>query len=397
MEQHKKELRTLLIISHVVHYGYEAKIYAYGPYAREIEIWADMFRRVIIASPLRDEKPPEDCIPFKSKNIEVVAQLERGGNTFFEKIQLILSMPAIVFNLSKAIAHADAVHVRCPGNLGLLGALITPVFGKYRIAKYAGQWNGYPGEDWSVRFQRQLLKSKWWNAPVTVYGKWENQPAHIIPFFTSILTDEQIARARDSIQGKKMHAPIRILYAGRLSRAKNVHILLESLQELAQRNIRFVCKIAGTGEEYSSLTEIAKECGMDSKVEFLGAVQFEEMLPLYQWADVLTLASETEGWPKAITEAMAFGVVCIGSNRGLVPQILSENRGLIVEPGNKGELVETLLRVVRSPDLFEEISIRASSWSRQYTLNGLQTSLRSLMITAWNLPPNALASRIQLN
>ena len=70
-------------------------------------------------------------------------------------------------------------------------------------AKYAGQWSGFPGEPWSVRLQRWLLGSRWWRGIVTVYGQWPNQPKHVVPFFTSVMTPQQIDRARQIASSKR--------------------------------------------------------------------------------------------------------------------------------------------------------------------------------------------------
>ncbi len=57
-----------------------------------------------------------------------------------------LLLPPMIWQLIACLRRADAVHVRCPGNLGLLGVLIAPLFSRRLIAKYAGQWTGYPGK-----------------------------------------------------------------------------------------------------------------------------------------------------------------------------------------------------------------------------------------------------------
>lgn len=206
-------MNNLVIISHVIHYEYDARIHAYGPYAREIEIWADLFPHVIIAAPCRSEKPPSDCLPLNRANIEMAPQLERGGNSWQEKILQILSLPVMMFRLSSSMRQADAIQVRCPGNLGMLGVILAPLFSRYRVAKYAGQWNGYPNETFSNRLQRIILSSGWWKSPVLVYGNWPKQPKHIKPFFTSMMSEEQVNHAIEVATTKRqVNHPLRLLY-----------------------------------------------------------------------------------------------------------------------------------------------------------------------------------------
>jgi glycosyltransferase involved in cell wall biosynthesis len=225
---------------------------------------------------------------------------------------------------------------------------------------------------------------------VTVYGQWENQPEHVIPFFTSLLTDEQIHRAQRAALNRTLHDPLRILYVGRLSHAKNVHILISAINSLRKNGILCECQIIGEGPEYKRLNDLVNGYGLDDHIHFSGGVPFDQVLPAYEWADVLVLASETEGWPKAITEGMAFGLVCIGSCRGLILQMLGEKRGYVVEPGDVAQLTDTLIKIKNLDAEYQSISQNAATWSQQYNLSNLKRSLRALMIQYWKLPDDAL-------
>ncbi len=381
----ESKIHRLLIVSHVVHYQYQGKLYAYGPYAREIELWADLFPKVVIASPLHKELPAGDCIPFTHQNISISPQPERGGTGLKEKFYQVISIPFMTYTLSCSMHNADAIHIRCPGNIGLLGIILAPLFSHYRIAKYAGQWNDYPGESFSTKLQKSLLKSRWWGAPVTVYGSWPNQPNHIVPFFTSVMTDDQMTLAQATAAKKKMHHPLRILFVGRLSKSKNVDALLKAVHGIKNSGIDSHCRIIGDGPEQTSLIHLTHELNLEHEVEFDGGLPFEQVLPAYTWADILVLASETEGWPKAITEGMAFGLVCIGSKRGLVPQILGDGRGILVEPGDENQLKDALIEISHSELEYKRISQKAAAWSQTYTMTNLRKSLRELLIQRWGL------------
>ena len=221
--------RRLCIVSHVVHYRHGGTVHAYAPYAREIEMWAGLFPEVRIAAPCEDGPPPGDAAPIDRSNVKMDPQPRTGGDSFGAKVKQALLLPVLAASLARALCKADAVHVRCPGNLGLLGVLMAPLFSRRLIAKYAGQWNGFPGEARTVRLQRAILRSGWWKGPVTVYGSWSDQPPWIVPFFTSVLDREQIERARRSASGRAPNGRPRVLFVGRLSRAKNVDALLDAL------------------------------------------------------------------------------------------------------------------------------------------------------------------------
>jgi glycosyltransferase involved in cell wall biosynthesis len=376
-------LQRLLVVSHVLHYQHEDRLYAYGPYAREIDIWAELFPEIIIAAPMHRAPPPGDALAFQHPNISLAPQQETGGTTLVAKVTQVLAIPGHLWRLARAMRHADAIQVRCPGNLGLLGCVLAPCFRKPRVAKYAGQWNQSEREARSWSWQKWLLRSRWWNAPVLVYGKWPDQPPHIIPFFTSILDECQMSRARASRPRNWSRRPLEVLFVGRLSQAKNVHVLIRALADLRKSGEDFQVRIVGDGPMREELEALARNLNLADSVVFEGAVPQGKVLDFYEQAHILVLASQTEGWPKAIAEGMAFGLVCIGSNRGLVPQMLEEGRGLLVEPGDVSGLARALHAVALDPLAAREMSDRSAKWGRRFTLEGLREAIRAQLESSW--------------
>jgi len=378
-------LQRLLIISHVVHYQHDGLLSAYGPYAREIDMWAGLFPEIVIAAPLRRESRPGDALPFRASNVSMAPQFETGGNRRFSKVVQLAAVPLHLWRLGRAMWDADAIQVRCPGNLGLLGCLLAPCFMKPRAAKYAGQWSNYDGEALTYRLQKTLLRSRWWKAPVLVYGEWSGQPPHIVPFFASIMGEAQMTRARSAELRDWTKRPLEVLFVGRLSEAKNVDVIIRAVAQLQAEGEWVRLRVVGDGPMRAALESLARELEIGDQVIFEGAVPQAKVLNFFEQGDVLVLVSQTEGWPKAIAEAMAFGLVCIGSERGLVPQMLGDGRGLLVEPRDVQALTGALRSVLRNPSRAEEISKRAAAWSQQFTLERFRDALREELESAWKV------------
>jgi glycosyltransferase involved in cell wall biosynthesis len=376
----------LLIVSHVIHYQYQGQLYAYGPYTREIDIWADLFPQVLIASPCRREPPPGDATPFTRQNISMVPQPETGGETRRAKLIQVALLPLLLLTLARAMWQADAIHVRGPGNLGLLGVLLAPLFSPYRVAKYANQWNGYPNEPVTVRLQRDLLRSPWWGAPVTVYGEWPHQPPHVVPFFTSMMTDEQVQRAISVAHSKTLDTPLRVLYTGRLETVKRVPVLLDALKLAFERGLALDVVILGDGSERKRLEEQATRLGIRDNIRFVGALPYDKALEWYEWGHCLVLPSKrSEGWPKVVAEAMCYGLVCIAVRQGQVPAMLTD-RGILLESGTAEEIADALERIAHHPAEYQALMRDASTWARRYSLEGLRDALRDLLSTRWQTP-----------
>jgi glycosyltransferase involved in cell wall biosynthesis len=382
----EQPVKKLLVVTNVIHYRHRGQLFGYGPYALEMHTWGKIFPNLVLAAPYRNTAPPGDCSVLPD-NIKVVRQPETGGVTVNAKLRQLAMLPYSIVRLCIAMWGVDAVHVRCPGNLGLLGVVISPLFHRKRVAKFAGQWDGYDGEPWTVRLQRWLLRSHWWNAPVMVYTEKKNEPKHIVPFFTSAITSSQMTRACASSIARPATRPARVLYAGRLSKAKNVHVLLNAVAAVLQDGEPLTCTIVGEGPERDVLENLAERLGIKDRVVFTGGLSSDAVLDHYEAADVLVLASETEGWPKTITEGMAFGLVCIGSDRGLTRTMLAEGRGYVVEPGNTNTLAAALRDACRmSPQELSSMRGRATKWSSQFTTEHFRDSLRDTLEDRWRAP-----------
>ncbi len=379
------KLGVATICPHIYH---EGQWWSYEPYVLEMNVWNELFDQLIVVAPHDQGPPPQFWAPYQnSAKISVIPYRRDKGRGLDQAPSSPWEFPRMLLALAQAARQSDAFHVRAPGSIALCGALLLPLLQRRLIAKFAGQWTGYPGEARTVRWQRALLQSRWWRGPVTVYGEWPEQPPHVIPFFTSVLNAEQTARARVAATAKQndswQQRNVRLLFVGRLSVAKNVSALLKALAQLKADGIAVALDIVGDGPERDALERMTDEWELRDRVRFAGGVDFARVLDFYERADVLALVSETEGWPKAIAEAMAFGLVCIGSERGLVPWMLSEGRGLTIPPGDADALATCLRQIVADPARYQAMAQRAAAWSRNYSLEGLRDALRQLLNRCW--------------
>jgi glycosyltransferase involved in cell wall biosynthesis len=254
------------------------------------------------------------------------------------------------------------------------------------VAKYAGQWDGYPGEPLTVRIQKAILRSRWWRGPVTVYGDAPGQAKHIVPFFTSVLTSAQIQRGAAAVLSRRERQPRRILFVGRLSVEKNVDCVLRAVASVSAEFPAIECTITGAGPHLSSLKALASELGIANQVTFTGAVPFNTVLSLYESSDILVLASQTEGWGKAVAEAMAFGLVCIGANAGFSRKMLADGRGVLVGPRDEPALAQALRHILANPAEYHEMRLRAAAWAQQFSLESLRAALQELLSRSWDRP-----------
>lgn len=106
-------------------------------------------------------------------------------------------------------------------------------------------------------------------------------------------------------------------------RNKGHHVCLEVLSLLKQMQVPAGLTFVGDGPEVPELKKRAAELDVAESICFAGRIANpEDLRDAYLRADILLLPSKTEGLPRCILEAMACGLVCLGSDVGGIPELL---------------------------------------------------------------------------
>ncbi|MBU1105969.1 MAG: glycosyltransferase [Candidatus Riflebacteria bacterium] len=142
-------------------------------------------------------------------------------------------------------------------------------------------------------------------------------------------------------------SPLRIVITAKLHANKGHQWALEAIaQNLDQLgNIRI--DILGSGPERSALEKLCKNSVMSDHVVFHGFVADPEIF--YNDIDIALLPSLGEGIPLSLLEAMRWGIPCIASNIGGIPEIVEHGEnGLLIEPGDGAALISAIRQVADS-------------------------------------------------
>jgi glycosyltransferase involved in cell wall biosynthesis len=152
---------------------------------------------------------------------------------------------------------------------------------------------------------------------------------------------------------------LRVGFAGRLIAAKGADLVIRALARLAEVDWRL--DIVGEGPEQSRLDALARSLGMRDRVVFTPWLGSAAMPGFYRGLDVLVLPSRgTPAWieqfGRVLTEAMACGVACVGSDSGEIPQVLGE-AGLVFPEDDAAALGAALARLAADPALRAELGV----------------------------------------
>jgi glycosyltransferase involved in cell wall biosynthesis len=142
-------------------------------------------------------------------------------------------------------------------------------------------------------------------------------------------------------------------------------VLLASLAACRAAGLDARLTLVGDGACRPRLERRARELGLSPAVRFLGELPAGEAVRAeLDRADLFVLASRAEGLPRAMIEAMARGLPCVGSAVGGIPELLPSSA--LVPPGDVPALAARLLEVLRAPALLAEMSARNLERARHY-------------------------------
>ncbi|UCD74222.1 MAG: glycosyltransferase family 4 protein [Phycisphaerales bacterium] len=138
----------------------------------------------------------------------------------------------------------------------------------------------------------------------------------------------------------------RILFCGRLNRAKRVDLLLDAFARIAVDRPEWDLIIAGGGPLEDELRKRLRE-DLADRVKWLGFRQWEDLPPAYAVSDVFVLPSDFEPWALVVIEAMAAGLAVIASDIVQAAHEICEDgvSGRLFKAGSVDSLTEALLEV----------------------------------------------------
>jgi glycosyltransferase involved in cell wall biosynthesis len=372
----------LLIVSHTPHYLKSKTLVGWGPTVREIDHLASLFDEVVHIAPLHSGAP-ESALAYESSNVQFLPVPPSGGERLFEKLSVLARVPLYARTILKELSRADVVHVRCPANISLLAIVLLAMVRRPRLrwVKYAGNWSPESGEAWSYDLQRWWLRRRLHRGVVTVNGHWPGQPKHINAFLNPCLTEQELVEARHIAAEKELSSSPRLIYVGRLEKTKGTERVLRILALLKSSGLSLKLDLIGDGPQRQEFEDLAESLGVSSLASFHGWLPRTGLAPLYAQAHIMLFPSNcSEGWPKVLSEAMAYGVVPLSSRVSSIPQYLGRfGTGRTFEPNDVEGFANAVVAYCSQPAKWKEESINAVKAARLFTYQNYLEAVRSLL------------------
>lgn len=160
--------------------------------------------------------------------------------------------------------------------------------------------------------------------------------------------------------------PLTILYVGTMAQLyKAPDILIQAVAVCVQEGLDLKLTLVGDGKYRAELEAQATELGLEKRICFVGQLPAGDAIRAHlDQANLFVLPSHQEGLPRAMVEAMARALPCIGSTVGGIPELLPLED--LVPSGQVTALASKIREVATDRDRMVRMSVRNLEKAKEY-------------------------------
>jgi glycosyltransferase involved in cell wall biosynthesis len=377
----------------------DGQVWSSGPFTASF--WARYlvaFDEVLVVARVRPvTEPPKDCHVVSSDRIAFLPLPPYSGAAeFFRSASVIRRM------IADALKPADAVILRVPSPIGACALPLLRRQGHPYAVEVVGDAfdvlskGSYrhplrPLLQWMLtREQKKQCGSAAAAAYVTRQALQARYPCHeysvgisdvqlpdaamreLRPFTThyssiELKKDAFVTPRQPDADDGRFH----MVTVGTLAQLyKAPDVLIRALGQCVRAGLDAELTIVGDGQYRGQLEQLAATLGLAGRVHFVGHVSGPDAVRAHlDRADLFVLPSRQEGLPRAMIEAMARGLPCIGSRAGGIPELLADED--LVAAGSVDELANKIQEMAGTPERLYEAATRNFRTVKEYREDAL--------------------------
>jgi glycosyltransferase involved in cell wall biosynthesis len=207
-----------------------------------------------------------------------------------------------------------------------------------------------------------------------LYEKYKSARTKLV--VSSSIKKEEFYRRKDTCQNKS----VRILFVSFVRPEKGLTYLIDALGRLKTRR-DFVLAIVGDNKTYPQEVKKARDkiahLKLEDKVTWEGHASFgPQLFEQFQKSDIFVLPTLSEGTPRVLIEARAFGLPVIASNVGGIPSSITDGKDGIMVPAKSPEvLAEAIDKIIEDSEFRRNLIHNGYLRAEKHTLEKFVDSL----------------------
>jgi glycosyltransferase involved in cell wall biosynthesis len=147
----------------------------------------------------------------------------------------------------------------------------------------------------------------------------------------------------------------------------SVDVVVRAFAEVLKAFPEARLDLVGGGPEESEIKSLVARLGL-ADVNFCGVATRQDIGSFYNKADIFINASCLDNMPVSVIEAFAAGTPVVSTAPESMPYLVDHERtGLLSPVGDDGALAKNVLRLLRDPELAQQLALNAHEESRRYS------------------------------
>ncbi len=313
---------------------------------------------------------------------------------FYPDVKLAIPVyPKTVYQLMKD--KIDIVHFHTPLPIGADGILAAkllglPIVGTFHTYFMEPEYLKVMGLDRAGKGMTNLLVKLGWK-----YSNLYYNAANLVTS-PSIYTQKMLIK--NNIKTKSIVIPNGIsvpistpkdlaqhergktcLYVGRISKEKNITILVEAFDLVHKKIPAAKLTIVGNGPDLKKITKLVEKKNLQNIITLTGKIPYEKLLesPLYRESTLFVTASTSENQPMSLLEAMSFGLPIVAVGKRGIPELINNN-GLLCKNGTPKELATHMITILENPKKAQAMSQAALRNAKKFTISHVATQFEKI-------------------
>jgi glycosyltransferase involved in cell wall biosynthesis len=379
----------LVIISHKRIWRSKASPSGYatlGGFPLQVGALTKLFDETVLVLPVY---PPqhEGETALTGHNISIRPLPRPRGVGLRRRVNFVGWMLRSVGIIWREIKRADAVHAPVPGDVGTVAMVLAVLARKPLLVRHCGNWLA-PLSRTEFFIEWFMTRCAGGRNVMLATGGTSEPPSRRNPNVRWIYST---SLSRDDMRHQPRTAPpaqqARLVITCRQTRLKGTGIVLEALALLRPKFQSLHFDVLGDGPDLEAFKAHALELGVSDLVSFHGQVAHARVLELIQNADIFCFPStSSEGFPKAVVEALASGIPVVTTRVSVLPQLIGRGCGILLDEVSAESVAAAVQQTLSSPQQYEAMSRCALDTARLYTLEGWGEQIGAWCEAAWGKP-----------
>lgn len=325
-------------------------------------------------------------VSLSGHNLSIVPLPTPAGSGLLRKLSVLFWLVGNLPVLLREVRRADAVHTPIPSDIGTIGMLLAFFMRKPLFVRHCGNWSVQ--KTVAERFWKWFMERFAGGRNVMLATGGAAEPASprnsaIRWIFSTSLTQQELDDCRTRRDGPTAQAT-RLIIACRQEKEKGTGVVIQSLPHILKEFPGASLDVVGDGGSLVNFKAQAKSLQLNGRVTFHGKVNHEKVLELLQQADLFCYpTTSSEGFPKAVLEALACGLPVVTTRVSVLQQLIGTGCGVLIQEATPTALVDAVRECLMNQEQYQLMSRQAVKTAGQYSLEHWRDTIGDWLRAEW--------------